>query len=138
MNFKSIISGSNKLSLISNTNDITLDVVESNLSINNISGILNVSKGGTGVNTLTTGNFLIGNGTSPVTTTKVAPIGTVLGTSDAQILTNKTMTSATNNLIARALWIGSGSGSVSTYAAVAPNFWFSGDMANTSNYYYRT
>ena len=37
-----------------------------------------------------------------------------------QTLTNKTATDNTNNLIARALWIGTGSGSVSTYAAAAP------------------
>lgn len=45
---------------------------------------------------------------------------TLVGTDFAQTLTNKTMTSNTNNLIARALWIGSGSSSVSTYAATAP------------------
>lgn len=38
----------------------------------------------------------------------------------AQTFTNKTMTSNTNNLIARELWVGSGAASVSTYAATAP------------------
>ena len=36
-------------------------------------------------------------------------------------LTNKTLTDNTNNVIARALWVGSGTGSVSTYAASAPS-----------------
>jgi hypothetical protein len=38
----------------------------------------------------------------------------------AQTVTNKTLTSNTNNLIARGLWFGAGSASVSTYASNAP------------------
>lgn len=49
-----------------------------------------------------------------------APTGTILGSSDTQTITNKTATSNTNNLIARALWNDSGSNSVSTYAASDP------------------
>jgi len=45
---------------------------------------------------------------------------TLVGTDYAQTLTNKTMTDNSNNLIARGLWYGTGSGSVSTYAASAP------------------
>src|SRR5579872_4838249 len=45
-----------------------------------ISGTLPVSIGGTGANTLTSGMFLTGNGTSAVVTTKAVPTGTVLGT----------------------------------------------------------
>lgn len=52
-------------------------------------GILDVLRGGTGVATLTAGRFLIGNGTSAVDLTKVAPTGVVVGTTDAQTLTNK-------------------------------------------------
>jgi len=37
-----------------------------------------------------------------------------------QTLKNKTMTDNTNNVISRGLWVGSGSGSVSTYSATAP------------------
>lgn len=37
-----------------------------------------------------------------------------------QSLTNKSLTSNTNNVIARSLWTGSGAGSVSVYAATAP------------------
>jgi len=44
----------------------------------------------------------------------------LVGTDYAQIISNKNMTDNSNNLIARALWYGTGSGSVSTYAAVAP------------------
>lgn len=45
---------------------------------------------------------------------------TLLCQNDTSTITNKTMTSNTNNVIARELWVGSGSGSVSTYAATAP------------------
>jgi hypothetical protein len=38
----------------------------------------------------------------------------------SQTLTNKTISSNTNNVISRELWVGSGASSVSTYAAVAP------------------
>jgi len=45
---------------------------------------------------------------------------TLVGRSTTDILTNKTLTSNTDNIIARALWDSSGSGSVSTYASSAP------------------
>ena len=41
-------------------------------------------------------------------------------TAATQTMLNKTMTSNTNNVISRELWVGSGAGSVSTYAATAP------------------
>lgn len=48
MNFKSILSGSGKLTVANNTNDITLDVDETQLGLNNLNGVLSRSKGGTG------------------------------------------------------------------------------------------
>lgn len=59
-------------------------------------GILDVSRGGTGLSTLTSGRFLIGNSTSAVDLTKVAPTGVVVGTTDAQTLTNKTLSTGTS------------------------------------------
>lgn len=47
--------------------------------------------------------------------------GTVVYTTGSQTLTGKTLTSNTNNLISRELWVGSGSSSVSTYASTAPS-----------------
>lgn len=58
-------------------------------SVANVTGTLSVANGGTGANTLTTGNFLIGAGTSVVNTTKVAPTGVVIGSTDSQTMTNK-------------------------------------------------
>lgn len=66
---------------------------EAGLTLDNIGGTLSVSKGGTGASTLTSGNFLVGNGTGAVSTTKVVPTGAVVGTTDTQTLTNKTLTS---------------------------------------------
>jgi len=62
-------------------------------------GTLVVTRGGTGVSTLTNGNVLVGNGTGAVTTTKTAPSGDFVGTSDIQTLTNKTITSPIINEI---------------------------------------
>jgi hypothetical protein len=65
---------------------------------------------------LTTGTITVGAGT--VTVQAATDTLVALATTDA--LTNKTLTSNTNNVIARGLWHGSGTGSVSTYAATAP------------------
>ena len=54
---------------------------------------ITVANGGTGATTFTSGNFLQGNGTGAVTATKVVPTGVVVGTTDTQTLTNKTLTS---------------------------------------------
>ena len=52
---------------------------------------LAVVGGGTGVSSLASGFFLHGNGTGAVQTTKAVPAGVVVGTTDAQILSNKTL-----------------------------------------------
>lgn len=58
-----------------------------------ITGTLPVSNGGTGATTLT--GVLVGNGASAVTAV-AAPTGTIVGTSDSQTLTNKTLTPRVN------------------------------------------
>lgn len=102
------ITAGNGLNKLGNTLNVDLKsngglVIESsqlalNVSDTNITGILAVSNGGTGRDTLTSNYFLIGDGPNAVTLDKVAPSGTVVGTSDAQILTNKTI-SANDNTI---------------------------------------
>jgi hypothetical protein len=81
---------------------------------------IGVASGGTGVATLTSGNFLVGAGTGAVTTAKVAPAGVVVGTTDSQTLTNKDMTDNTNNVAARGLWSNNGATLTSTYSSGAP------------------
>ena len=59
---RSIAVGSSKLSIINADGTVgnpTLDVVESNLSLNNISGTLSVLKGGTGLTSLGTANQVV-------------------------------------------------------------------------------
>jgi len=80
------------------------------------SGILGVAQGGTGANTLT--GLVVGNGTSPFTTTS-APSGAIVGTTDSQALTNKTITDATNNVTANGLR--SATTTVGVSAATAPS-----------------
>jgi hypothetical protein len=62
------------------------------------SGVLSVQNGGTGLATLTSGNFLVGSGTNSVTTTKIVPVGTVVGNTDTQTLTNKTLVDTSTTL----------------------------------------
>lgn len=70
-----------------------------NLGASSITGTLAVADGGTGTTSLTSGNVLIGDGTSAVTTSKVAPTGAFVGTTDTQTLSNKTLTSPIINEI---------------------------------------
>ena len=58
-----------------------------------------VSEGGTGVTTLTPGGVLVGNDTSPVTSGKAAPLGEFVGTTDTQIMSNKTLTAPKINIV---------------------------------------
>lgn len=63
--------------------------------VTTVTGILPVANGGTGVNTLTSNGVLVGAGTSAVTTTKAAPTGAFVGTTDSQTLTNKNLSDTT-------------------------------------------
>lgn len=48
LQFRKINAGSSKITVTENTNDISIDVVESALTHNNIGGTLSIAKGGTG------------------------------------------------------------------------------------------
>lgn len=60
-----------------------------------VSGILPVANGGSGANSLS--GILVGNGAAAFSTV-TAPAGSIVGTSDAQTLTNKTIDAASNTL----------------------------------------
>ena len=81
------------------------------LSIENGTLLLNPNGSITTLQPSATGNRII---TMPDIT------DTLISKTSTDILTNKTLTDNTNNIISRGLWIGSGTGSISTYAATAP------------------
>ena len=70
-----LAAGSNKIAVsggpITSTGTLTVDVNEANLAINNISGVLNPTKGGTGQSSLTANAILLGNGTGGIQTINV-------------------------------------------------------------------
>jgi hypothetical protein len=98
---KKIDSGSNKIIVVDDViNDkINIDIVESNLDLNNIGGNLFVTKGGTGLACLPTGKFLQGNDCDQVLTEKDVPHGDVVGTTDTQNITNKNIDAIQNTII---------------------------------------
>lgn len=103
-----IIAG-NGLSKTGNTLDVNLqangglvfngDNLELDLSATTINGTLAVGDGGTGQTALTANRFLVGNGAAAVDLAKVVPTGVVIGTTDTQTMTNKTLTSPVINEI---------------------------------------
>jgi hypothetical protein len=102
LEFKNINNGSSKITVTDDVanREVDIDVNESAIPINNLSGTLNVSKGGTGRTTLDSGKVLVGNGTGAVITTKDAPAGDFVGTTDVQVITNKTITDSSNSVTA--------------------------------------
>ena len=80
LRFKKIAAGSTKVTVTDDTtnNEVDIDVAEVNLSHNSIGGVLNVSKGGTGLNTITTNALLKGAGTSNIALITVGTDGHVL------------------------------------------------------------
>ena len=101
LNFKNINAGSSKITVTDDAvnNEVDIDVDESSISINSLGGTpLTVPNGGTGNTTLTSGNVLVGAGAAAVTTTKAAPTGDFVGTTDSQSLTNKTISGSTNTV----------------------------------------
>lgn len=76
--------------------------------------------GGTGNTTLDANGVLVGDGVNAVDTSKPAPTGDFVGTTDVQALTNKTITDNTNDVTARSLFSNSGTNSVSVFAAANP------------------
>ena len=77
-----------------------------NVSASSLTGVVAVTNGGTGNSSLSTGNVLVGNGTSPITATMAAPAGAFVGTTDTQTLTAKTITDTSNHVTASALFAG--------------------------------
>jgi hypothetical protein len=86
--------------------DINFDETEFTTSNNNRLQLkpISIQLGGTGKTDLVQNAVLIGQGTHSLNTSKQAPHGNFVGTSDTQSLTNKTITSSSNSITASALF----------------------------------
>lgn len=87
---------------VGDTDSQSISGKEINGTITSLSSPLGVASGGTGVTSLTSNSFLVGNGTNPITFSTV-PTGAVVGNSDTQTFTNKTITDSTNSVAVDAL-----------------------------------
>jgi len=98
LRFRRLALASNCMSMDvdENTDEIVFDVVEENVDINRVGGVLSVAKGGTGAESFGAGNVLIGDDTKMVTASKKAPTGAFVGTIDQQTLFNKVLRDTTN------------------------------------------
>jgi len=100
LQFYNINGGSSKITvaLDPSNNEVDIDVNEADFNLNNLAGPLFPLRGGTGLSAYATGNFLVSNGLSPFTNDKVVPAGVVIGTTDIQTMTNKTLIGGTNTI----------------------------------------
>ena len=64
LNLKSLATGSTRLAITNNANDVTMDVAEANLVLNNIGGTLGATKGGSGQTVYAVGDVLQANTTT--------------------------------------------------------------------------
>lgn len=64
--FKTLNPTSNKISITQNTDTVDFDIVEQNINLNNLSGVLGLTKGGTNNSTYVINKFLIYDGTKIV------------------------------------------------------------------------
>lgn len=92
-------SGRVKIKNFDNDRTIDIDINESNIAINQLNGVLDVKHGGTGENFFKDDYFIQGDGYSKFKQYKKVPLGDVVGTSDEQILKNKTIVNPTINSI---------------------------------------
>jgi hypothetical protein len=96
---KSLIPKSTCIDIEQTENEIIFDVLEGNIDLNHIGGILSVEKGGTGNVSFPSGCLLMGNGANELVATKLAPRGAVVGTNDAQTLEHKVIKASAGNIV---------------------------------------
>jgi len=92
LEFKKLNPATPNIFIIDDINNDTVDIgiIESNITLQNLSGVLPLSKGGLGMNNIESGKFLHGGG-NQLLLEKDVPLGDVVGTIDSQILENKTL-----------------------------------------------
>ena len=95
---------------------------------------LTVPYGGTGQVALTANRVLVGNGVGAVDLSKAAPTGTIVGTTDVQVLTNKTITDAGSHCRASALETSGADVGITSTAPVGAGYFLLSTNATTATW----
>jgi len=123
LNFKNLAPASGKIVVVNDipNNDITIDVVENQININNLGGSpLTVPNGGSGSTSFTAGQILQGNGILPITASGILA-SDVVTLNGFQALTNKTITDSTNTVAAKFLFAAGSAVSININGGPAPS-----------------
>lgn len=99
INLKGLQTASSKISVIGNANTIDLDVVEANIMLPNLGGVLPIVKGGTGATTVPQAQINLGIPKSFTTNAPITPVIVGAGPNYSVTITHNLALTATQRLL---------------------------------------